>query len=218
MKKLNFGWLILVTSVCIVACTNEIPVSNESESELVRTNIQAEIPVIFNGDNNTSRTNVTTNFQITWNENDTIGIFPKTGDQIYFSMSGNANSLKTTFTGGGWALKSNNSYYAYYPFSSNNYVKKNAKDNVRMSIKGQTQTGANSTLHLGDYDYMAAVGDVPSSGTIDFIFNHLVAFLQFDITLPVKGVVQKITANRTHLRYWRTPSRILSDDMPQEHV
>lgn len=192
MKELNFWWLILATSVCMIACTNEIPVLNDSESDLMQTNIQAEIPAIFNGDSNVSRTNVTTDFQITWNENDTIGIFPDEGDQIYFSMSGSANNLKTTFSGGGWALKSNNFYYAYYPFSQNNYVKKNAKNNVKMSMKGQIQTGDNSSLHLGDYDYMAAIGEVPSSGNIDFVFNHLVTFLRFDITLPIEGIIQKI--------------------------
>ena len=190
MKVKDFGWLLLVTPFCITACTNEIPVFNESESNITEKTIQAEIPVIYSGDYSVSRTNVTTDFQITWNEKDTIGIFPSEGDQINFSMSGNANSLKTTFTGGGWALKGNSTYYAYYPFSRNNYMNKDAKDNIRMSLKGQTQIGINSASHIGDYDYMAAIGEVPSSGKVDFAFNHLVTFLFFDVALPVSGTIQ----------------------------
>jgi hypothetical protein len=71
----------------------------------------------------------------TWNENDTVGIFPNKGSQAEFAMSEGAGTQTATFSGGGWALKSSATYSAYYPY--NFYNRDMTK--IPVSYVGQTQ-------------------------------------------------------------------------------
>lgn len=92
-----------------------------------------------------------------WAENDTVGIFPEKGSQVYFSMSAGSGTKTATFDGGGWALKSSSRYAAYYPFKGDMYLAHTA---IPVSYVEQKQTGNNSTQHLSAYDYMAAVASI----------------------------------------------------------
>ena len=74
-----------------------------------------------------------TNFQITssgaefsWAANDTVGIFPEEGAQVYFPMTSGTGTKTANFTGGGWALKDASVYAAYYPMIGKFYLDKTA--------------------------------------------------------------------------------------------
>ena len=54
--------------------------------------------------------------KVTWADADTIGIFPNQGGQVEFPIEAGTESNQATFDGGGWALKSNSTYSAYYPY------------------------------------------------------------------------------------------------------
>ena len=105
-----------------------------------------------------------------WAQNDTIGIFPDNGSQIYFSMASGAGQVSASFDGGGWALKKGSSYYSYFPFTPDFYINKEA---VPLTYVGQVQTGnADPNIaNLGKYGYMLAKG-VADESTGSLYFNY----------------------------------------------
>ena len=125
-----------------------------------------------------------------WAENDTVGIFPEKGSQVYFSMSAGSGTKTATFDGGGWALKSSSRYAAYYPFKGDMYLAHTA---IPVSYVGQKQTGNNSTQHLSAYDYMAAVASTPENGNVNFNFKHLGCLIQFCVDLPQATELASVT-------------------------
>lgn len=125
-----------------------------------------------------------------WAENDTVGIFPEKGSQVYFSMSAGSGTKTATFDGGGWALKSSSRYAAYYPFKGDMYLAHTA---IPVSYVEQKQTGNNSTQHLSAYDYMAAVASTPENGNVNFNFKHLGCLVQFCVNLPQATELASVT-------------------------
>ncbi len=119
-----------------------------------------------------------------WVANDTVGIFPNDGGQVYFPMIDGAGSNSATFTGGGWALKPSATYASYYPFVGNIYLD---KTKIPISYLNQTQVSNGSTAHLGKYDFMAASATTSQNGSVDFKFNHLGCLVRFEITVPDAG-------------------------------
>ena len=107
--------------------------------------------------------------QFLWSANDTVGIFPNTGDQVSFAMDEGIGMQTATFNGGGWALKHSATYSAYYPydFYNRNLTK------IPVAYTGQTQTGNASTAHIGAYDYMAASVATPENGSVAFDMQHM---------------------------------------------
>ena len=116
----------------------------------------------------------------TWAENDTVGVFPDKGGQVYFPMISGAGTKNASFDGEGWALKDGRTYGAYYPFIADILLDRNA---VPVSYTGQKQVGNGSMAHLGDYDYMVAAPTAPEFGSAQFMFKHLSALVQLKITV-----------------------------------
>lgn len=118
--------------------------------------------------------------KFSWSANDTIGIFPDEGAQVYFPMESGAGTNTASFTGGGWALKSSSGYAAYYPLRGEFYLD---KKNIPLFYDGQVQTGNGTTDHLGAFDYMGANATVPEDGNVNFEFKHLGALVQLNIPM-----------------------------------
>ena len=55
-----------------------------------------------------------------WVEGDVIGIFPAEGDQVGFPITDGIEGNKAIFDGGGWGLKANYMYAAYFPYNKDN--------------------------------------------------------------------------------------------------
>lgn len=125
----------------------------------------------------------------TWAANDTVGVFPDEGGQVYFPMSLGAGTKNAMFNGGGWALKDGSTYAAYYPCVGKFYLDRNA---VPVSYAGQTQVGDASTSHLGAYDYMVATPTAPEFGSAHFMFKHLSALVQLKITVPQPATLNSV--------------------------
>ena len=120
--------------------------------------------------------------KLLWELGDTLGIFPNVGGQVEFPIA--SNSVGTTyakFDGGGWALRSNYSYSAYYPF---NFYNRNVKA-VPFSYMGQVQDGDNSVVHMGDYLFLASAPMTAQNGALDFNLGHLGNIIELALTLPV---------------------------------
>ena len=162
-----------------IACNNDV--YEDSTSHFVQ-NIRM-VATDFVEDNYTR-----TEFQITdkgaefsWSSNDTVGIFPESGAQAYFPMVQGAGTKNAVFTGGGWSLRSDAVYAAYYPFKGNFYTDRH---DIRMSYSGQKQCGNSSITHLGAFDYMAAESSIPDKGNVNFLFNHLGCLIRLNVTFP----------------------------------
>lgn len=174
--------------------------TNLSENEEI-TRIEA-ISLPFDFGNSDARTAITMGANYidlpVWAEGDTIGIYPSAGgDQLSFPITDGVGTNTCVFTGGGWALKASTStttytYTAYTPFDRSYYLR---KDNTSLpfSMLGQKQVGNNNSDHLGAYDLQIANGDTPTSGKINFAFQHRVAIVRMDITAPNAAYWKSIT-------------------------
>ena len=184
MKRL----FLLLGFSSLIACTNELEESAPSDevNQITMTVKDFEL------DNKDSRMSVDVSPSgavFKWSENDTVGIFPNEGGQVYFPMTNGAGTNQASFTGGGWALKTSSKYAAYYPY---NFYNRDLKK-IAVNYEGQTQKGNGSTAHLGAYDYMAAVATTPTSGKVNFDFQHLGCLVELNMALPRKGTLSSIT-------------------------
>ncbi len=116
-----------------------------------------------------------------WAEGDKIGIFPTSeGDsQVALSIMSGAGTNSAKFTGGGWALRDDMTYVAYYPY----YLEATNSD-ILFSYEGQHQTGNASLAHLGTHDFMATQPTSAVDGALDFAFEHLNSFVRLVLTVP----------------------------------
>ena len=137
-----------------------------------------------------------TSFEVTdkgvgfkWAANDTVGIIPDEGAQVYFPMMDGAGTQTAAFNGGGWALKPSSSYAAYYPFVKNYDINKKA---LPIDFTGQKQIGTASTTHLGKHDIMTAVATTPADGSVNFDFQHLGSLIAMDLVVPKAGDVGSV--------------------------
>ena len=124
-----------------------------------------------------------------WSDKDTVGIYPDSGSQIYFSMAEGAGTSSATFDGGGWGFRSKAVYYSYYPFIADFYLDRHR---IPVSLTGQVQNGASNLDHFGKYDYMYTPAAAENSGAIVFSYKHLVCIIRVTATLPA-GSYRQIT-------------------------
>ncbi len=186
-KKILFPLLALLSFVC--ACTSELEVNDIDLSKAEKITFTAT-DFKYPGATRTTLEDTEEAVRFTWAENDTVGIFPSEGAQVYFPMVSGAGTQTATFTGGGWALKPASTYAAYYPFISNYHLDQKA---LLVSYLGQCQESNGSTAHLGRYDYMGAVASAPSEGSVNFDFKHLGSLVRIDITMPYAGKLRSLT-------------------------
>lgn len=212
--KIKFSkfWTLIVT-LFMVACT---PESDFIETESLQGNNIESILVTakdFEGSENLTRTAVevsNSGASFTWSANDTIGIFPVTGYQVAFPMESGAGTKSASFDGGGWALKNNTAYAAYYPFR---YENRNRKE-VAITYVGQLQQGNADTKHIGAFDYMAASATTPSEGSVAFNFEHLGALVQWKLKVPENGIFTSFTVESEQNVFIRNGNLDLSQATP----
>ncbi|MBO4417971.1 MAG: leucine-rich repeat protein, partial [Bacteroidales bacterium] len=126
-----------------------------------------------------------------WAAGDTLGIFPNKGNQVEFPITSQESSTSATFDGGGWALRNNASYAAYYPFSVWNYFQDNKT--VIMDYSGQVQNGNGSFAHLSAYDYLASAKTTPQNNMVTFQMDRQGAILYIDIVVPEPAAITSLT-------------------------
>ncbi len=183
MKKTLFNKAIFPCLLFLVACTNDIKIENiEKNSDIYTIEVTANDFVYDDIQTRTSFEITESGVKFTWAVNDTLGIFPNEGLQVYFPMASGAGSNKASFTGGGWALKPSSNYTAYYPLVGKFYLDKQA---IPISYMGQTQVNNATTDHLGEYDYMVAAASTPTEGKVNFNFNRLNSLIRLNIVAPV---------------------------------
>ncbi|MBO4417455.1 MAG: hypothetical protein J5801_04990 [Bacteroidales bacterium] len=126
-----------------------------------------------------------------WAAGDTLGIFPHEGNQVEFPIKTQSSSTSATFDGGGWALRNNASYAAYYPFSVWNYFQNNKT--IIMDYSGQVQNGNGSFVHLSAYDFLASAKTTPQNNMVTFQMDRQGSILYIDIVVPEPATITSLT-------------------------
>ena len=185
-----FITILLITS--LFSCSREIEQGLQRETEFFQREIKeirATIGQFVCEDETSTRTTLVTdasdNLQLVWAENDTLGIFPAQGGQVAFPLGENAGEKTASFDGGGWGLKAESSYSAYYPLVGKFYLD---QESIPLILSSQKQDGNGSFAHISKTDYMAASNvTVNANGGVDFLFSPLVALLHLRLQMPKRA-------------------------------
>lgn len=187
MKRLISLVLILAT-VAISSCKEKIEDTVTTASYKTIEFKVPDIPYFPDEEPSTKAALKTDPISFAWEVNDTVGIFPNQGSQVFFSMENGVGSNSASFDGGGWALKESSSYYSYFPLVGKFYL--NPKS-IPVSFEGQKQVSTTSPIGSTRF-YLAASGVSNGSGGLTFSYNILNAILNVNCTLPA-GVYTKLT-------------------------
>ena len=115
-----------------------------------------------------------------WQENDDIGVVPMSGRPLSFVINAeNAGKNTALFDGGGWALKTNEKYAAFFPLDAKN--QKTDITHITYSYIGQTQS------NYSKYDFLVTGSVQPKDGAVNFTMKRLSAILKIRITMPAES-------------------------------
>ena len=186
MKSLiRFSAVLALLSVS--SCIEETQFRQEQDGEVRTINVVGPESIVFEPVTGMSQTKATivedgSALKFNWVIGDTLGIFPNKGNQVEFPISATEGSTSASFDGGGWSLRNNASYAAYYPFSVWNYHRDN--ETILLDYSGQVQDGNGSYAHLSAYDFLASVQTTPLNGSVTFNMERQGSILYIDIVVP----------------------------------
>ena len=189
MRTKNLFFLAIVALLTFASCTDEVQEMESQQSQFLKQIVMTTQDFELEANSRTLYQVADGAVQCTWAANDTVGVFPNEGGQVYFPMVSGEGAKNATFHGGGWALKDGSVYGAYYPFVGEAYLDRNA---VPVNYIGQTQVGNGSMAHLGTYDYMVAPATAPEFGSANFMFKHLSALVQLKLTVPKPATLTSV--------------------------
>ena len=136
-----------------------------------------------------------------WNTGDVICVVGSFNGDLQSTThkamsSTSSGSLQTSFEGGAFTLNHDAVYYSYYPYNSNS-----DGTTYRMIWLGdQSQSGNNSTAHLGLYNYMVAPKvTTDAEASCLFHFTNVLSPCRFTLTLPASAggkTVSDLTVTR----------------------
>ena len=189
MKTKSLHLLASALLLAFASCTSDIQELNTEQSPLLKQIVMTTEDFEPEAGSRTLYDIADGAVKCTWAENDTVGVFPDKGGQVYFPMISGAGTKNASFDGEGWALKDGRTYGAYYPFIADILLDRNA---VPVSYTGQKQVGNGSMAHLGDYDYMVAAPTAPEFGSAQFMFKHLSALVQLKITVSQPATLTSV--------------------------
>lgn len=185
MKKNTFMLLVVGCIALLPSCTNDcLDEMNKSEISRVKFLVQDfEWATENRGKECIHKTKAVDNegaISFVWCPNDTVGIYPQSGSQVEFPIYEGDGTSVASFDGGGWALKNDYSYIAYYPYNKHNYD----RSNILLPFGGQKQVGNNNYDNLTKCDYVVSQVANTTNGELTFVFKHLAALVKFQFTVP----------------------------------
>ena len=194
MKQL-VQFFVILAAIILPACVNENVVHQEEAGEIRTVTVIGPAPIQFEaitGDVSTKGTTVQDGSALLfgWAVGDTLGIFPNKGNQVEFPISVANGTTSASFDGGGWALRNNASYAAYYPFSVGNYHRDN--ETIILDYSGQVQDGNGSFAHLSAYDFLASNKTTPVNSSVTFQMERQGAILYIDIVVPEPETIKAL--------------------------
>ena len=183
MKKLFL--LAAASLVAVVACVRQEPetVSDVAGNELL--GITVNLPDAGAFQTRSTFVIDDSGVHVLWAENDTLGILPNAGDQVYFPMSSGAGSSSAHFDGGAWGVKDANTYSSYFPFSRKYYGA--SHDAIRLDYRGQLQRGNADASHLAAVDFLASGTAQPQNNYLTLNLERLGSIACFKLAVPQPG-------------------------------
>ena len=171
----HFYLAVLIAAFGVVSCNRLHP--QEQQRIIFSVNGFQD----FGEDGAMTRTSLKNGTDFIWTANDTVGIYPNTGGQVYFAMTAGAGTKYASFDGGGWDFKPSAVYYSYYPFVGDIYLDRN---HIPVSYLGQHQPTATDIEHISPFDFMATPGTSANDGNLLFSYSHLNCLIRVTATLP----------------------------------
>ena len=181
MKQLERLFFVSIAVLGLAACSSEMDVAGDAIGDVKR--VSMNVADFEWADGEQTRTTAVNNggsISFRWSAKDTVGIFPDKGDQVSFPIEEGAGTGTAVFNGGGWALKSQSTYVAYYPYNYDNRT----GEAIPMTYEGQTQVGNDNLDNLTKCDYIVSSISTPSNGEASFQFKHMGALARFVLTVP----------------------------------
>jgi hypothetical protein len=179
----HFYLAVLIAAFGVVSCNRLHP--QEQQRIIFSVNGFQD----FGEDGAMTRTSLKNGTDFIWTANDTVGIYPNTGGQVYFAMTAGAGTKYASFDGGGWDFKPSAVYYSYYPFVGDIYLDRN---HIPVSYLGQHQPTATDIEHISPFDFMATPASSASDGKLLFSYSHLNCLIRVTATLPA-GTYSKMS-------------------------
>ncbi len=196
MKLSNFKYQSIILALALLTSCSSDDFVSDSRQQSNEPNIVSATMTIddFQPDDAQTpllKTNITTDGKFLWARGDQVGVWPTledeeepTSSQVLFTVTEGAGTASATFTGSGWGLLHNRTYYAYFPYNAqalSNKVTNNYQS-------GLNQMFNNMSLHIGVNDFMYASATTPSEGNeAHFQFHHMGSIMRIVITLPAKA-------------------------------
>ena len=190
MKRYFF---LLAATILLASCSSDVLENATTDNNVVSHVTMTASDFELDAATRTALEITSSGLSFTWAESDVVGIYPNAGDQVSFPMTKGAGTKTANFDGGGWALKGNYTYAAYYPYDAGNTFYAHPYTALPISYKGQKQPANNSTAGLGAYDYMVATASTPESGNVTFNFSHINSVLYIQLTSPDAATFTKLT-------------------------
>ena len=190
MKKLERLFFVSIAALGLAACSNDIGVDSNAIGDVKRVSMNvADFEWAEGEQTRTTAVNNGGSISFRWSAKDTVGIFPDKGDQVEFPIEAGAGTGTAVFNGGGWALKSQSTYVAYFPYNYDNRT----GEAIPMTYKGQTQVGNDNLDNLTKCDYIVSSISTPSNGEASFQFKHMGALARFVLTVPEAATLTEFT-------------------------
>ena len=190
MKRYFF---LLAAMTLLASCTSDVLENATTDNDVVSHVTMTATDFELDAATRTALEITPSGLSFTWAESDVVGIYPNAGDQVSFPMTAGAGTKSANFDGGGWALRGNYTYAAYYPYDAGNTFYARPYTALPISYLGQKQPSNNSTAGLGAYDYMVATASTPESGNVTFNFSHINSVLYIQLTSPDAATFTKLT-------------------------
>lgn len=213
MKNKLFPYLLFMTATLLGSCASEdefVPAETVGEVQKVTFSVPS---LTFDEDEVSTRATMVkdgSTYRIRWSEGDVIGVYPNEGSQIDFPIK-NLEENNPVFDGGGWALKKDYRYAAYFPYSYD-YTDKTA---IPLNYVGQKQVGNNNMDFINSYNYFASnEAIVAKSSSLDFTIGYLGHLLRFAFTMPEAGNYTKLRINSSDIPLAKTAQLDISGDYP----
>ncbi len=188
MKRYIYNFAFVVLGLLAVSCAQELKDEAPAEAQSVAFVIEGYVP-----DMSTKTAFQLSTMKYQWSADDVVGIFPSVGYQAVFPMASGAGSSSAVFDGGGWGLKGDALYYAYYPFSKENFESEEMREHVNYTYEGQVASFEdNDLVSLGKYNYMASGASVLNNGTVTFNFKNLGALCRLSFKAPASVSYSKL--------------------------
>lgn len=209
--------LYAATMLLLAGCTSD-DTTGLSEADM-RQGVYGFMPSYEFGDMDGDReTRVTltageSGLSFAWNAGDVINVVGEINGNLQSTThtameSTSSGNLKTGFNGGAFTLNPSAVYYSYYPYNSST----DGNSNRQILLKPQTQTGNNSTAHLGAKNYMVAPKvTTDANASCLFHFTNVLSPCRFTLTLPASAsgkTVSDLTVTRYADNNLYFPTRI----------